>query len=65
METDKIFELITKWKISHSALAKKIGMRHGTFYNKINPKHPAKFKANELLNLRLLLSTMVEEFKTI
>jgi hypothetical protein len=45
-------EFITKHEISHSYLAKRMGMGRGTFNNKLNPNHPTTFQTGEKINLQ-------------
>ncbi len=57
-------EVIIKWKINREVLASKMKMPSGTFNNKMNPKHSAKFTQGELWNLREILIEMMKDLDT-
>lgn len=61
----KITQLIDKWSLNKSFLAKKLGMLRGTFNNKINPNHYTKFSDDELTKLKAILIKMREDLKDI
>lgn len=51
-------EIIIKWDLNRAFLASKIGMKRGTFNNKLSPKHSTQFTPQELIQLRDILVEM-------
>ena len=58
-------ELIQKWKLNKGHLAFKMGMKKGTFNNKLNPNHPTTFRTGEKIKLRDILIEMRVDLDTI
>ncbi len=48
-------EIITKWKLNQTLIAKKMGMSKGNFCNKLSLNHYVKFSNNELERLTEIL----------
>lgn len=51
-------EIIIKWDLNRAFLASKIGMKRGTFNNKLSPKHNTQFAPQELIKLRDIIVEM-------
>lgn len=51
-------EIIIKWDLNRAFLASKIGMKRGTFNNKLSPKHSTQFTPQELIQLRDIVVEM-------
>ncbi len=51
-------EIIIKWDLNRAFLASKIGMKRGTFNNKLSPKHSTAFSPQELIKLRDIIVEM-------
>lgn len=58
-----IEEIIIKWKLNRSLLADKMDMPKGTFNQKVNPEHTAKFTDKEAFRLKMILSELREELE--
>lgn len=58
-----IEQIIIKWKFNRSLLADKMGMPKGTFNQKVNPDHTAKFTDKEVFRLKMILSELREELE--
>lgn len=63
MNAKRIHEVINKWRIDKALLASKMGMLKGTFFNKLNPNHKAKFSRDELKELNRILSNLANELR--
>lgn len=61
----EVADLIEKWKLNKGHLASKMGMKKGTFNNKLNPKHPTQFRTGEKIKLRDILIEMKQDLDTI
>lgn len=59
----RIEQIIIKWKLNRSLLAQKMDMPKGTFNQKVNPDHKAKFTDKELFRLKMVLSALREELE--
>lgn len=58
-----IEQIIVKWKLNRSLLADKMDMPKGTFNQKVNPDHTAKFTDKEVFRLKMILSELREELE--
>lgn len=58
-------EIIIKWDLNRAFLASKIGMKRGTFNNKLSPKHTTQFTPQELIQLRDLIVQMGLDIDTV
>lgn len=57
-----IHDIISKWKLNHKLLSKKIHMPAGTFNNKNNPSHKSSFDKKELTRLKKVIEEMNKDF---
>lgn len=57
----KELELIEKWNLNKTFLAKKMGMLKGTFSNKFSPNHPTQLSDKEITEIRNILIEMSED----
>ena len=55
--------IIIKWKLNRALLASKMDMPKGTFNQKVNPDHKAKFTDKEAFRLKMILSALREELE--
>lgn len=58
-------ELINKWKINRNMLADRMAMPKGTFNNKLNTNHTAKFTDPELDKLKGILIDLRTDLEAI
>lgn len=61
----QIEEIITKWKLNKALLASKLGLKKGTFQNKLDPKHSTKFTDDELVLLRCILIELRHDLENV
>lgn len=58
-------KVIDKWKLNRNLLAEKMGMKKGTFNNKLNPKHPTQFSEEEIIRLKMILKELCADIEGI
>lgn len=51
----ELHEIINKWKLNKHHIAEQMGMKKGTFNNKLNPAHATQFSDKEKFQLIHLL----------